>query len=196
MVQGAWYPATNYLAPPVGSNPFGVQGYKTIAYEIAEDLSAELPDAILVPASRGDLLWGIWEGFRELVQMGHVERTPRFFAIEPFPRLARVLEGEDYRHDFPGTTRLSSIGGDTVTFQVVEAVEQSGGGAVVVEDTKAENDISRLARYGLYVESSSAAVLSALHELSGRGGIAAHESALLVLTSHGFKGAPAPPFRG
>lgn len=193
VLEGAWYPATNYLAPPVGSNPFGIQGYKTIAYEIAEDLSAELPDAILVPTSRGDLLWGIWEGFRELVQMEHFERAPRLFAIEPFPRLARVLAGEDYRHDFPGTTRLTSIGGDTVTFQAVEAVKQSGGGAVVVEDTKAEKDVSRLARLGLYVESTAAASLSALHELRRRGEIAPHETALLVITSHGFKDVPVAP---
>ena len=190
---GEWYPATNYMVPPVGSNPFGVQGYKTVAYEIAEDLSAEVPDAILVPTARGDLLWGIWEGFHELVEMGHLERTPRLYAVEPYPRISQVLAGADYRDQFPGTTRLSSIGGDTVTFQTVQAMEQSGGGAVVVEDTAAEEDISRLAGMGLYVESSAAAPLSALHDLRKIGEIAANESALLVITSHGFKNPPIAP---
>ena len=76
---GEWYPATNYVFPPVGSNPFGVQGYKTMAYEIAEDLSQGLPDAIMVPTSRGDVLWGLWEGFRELHQGGpHRRPAPPF----------------------------------------------------------------------------------------------------------------------
>ena len=189
---GEWYPATNYSFPPVGSNPFGVQGYKTIAYEIAEDLSKRPPDAILVPTSRGDLLWGIWEGFRELREEGHIERIPRFFAVEPFPRLTRVLEGEDYRIAFPGATRQTSIGGDTVTYQAMEAVRESRGDAIAIEDGEAEKGVLGLARHGLYVEPSSAACLGALSELRKRGTLASDETALMVLTSHGFKIAPAP----
>ena len=143
VLSGEWYPATNYVFPPVGSNPFGVQGYKTIAYEIAEDLSRELPDAILVPTSRGDVLWGLWEGFRELHQAGHIEGVPRLFALGPFPRISRVLGGADYRDTFPGQTKLSSIGGDTVTFQALEAVRETGGGAVVVGDEEAEDGAPR-----------------------------------------------------
>ncbi|MDP6884876.1 MAG: pyridoxal-phosphate dependent enzyme [Rhodospirillales bacterium] len=187
---GEWYPATNYLFPPVGSNPFGVQGYKTMAYEIAEDLSQGLPDAILVPTARGDVLWGLWEGFRELRQAGHIAAVPRHFAVEPFPRISRVLDGGDYRDAFPGQTKLSSIGGDSVTFQALEAVRETRGGAVVVGDREAEDGVSRLAALGLYAEASSATCLGALAKLRQRGDLAADESALLVLTSHGFKTAP------
>ena len=187
---GAWYPATNYLAPPVGSNPFGVQGYKTVAYEIAEDLGGEMPDAVVVPTSRGDLLWGIWEGFRELAELGHVHAVPRLFAVEPFPRLARVLAGEDYRQGFPGTTRLSSIGGDTVSYQALDAVRRSGGNALVVADEDAEAAILRLARLGFYCESSSASAVAALTALVKYNRPESIESVLLVLTSHGFKNAP------
>lgn len=188
---GEWYPATNYVLPPVGSNPFGVQGYKTIAYEIAEDLAPELPDAVVVPTSRGDGLWGIWEGFRELHQAGHTASVPRLFAVEPFPRISRVLDGADYRDTFPGHTTLSSIAGDTVTFQALEAVRESLGGAVVVGDEEAADGMARLAALGLYAEPSSATGLGALSHLRRRGDLAADESAVVVLTSHGFKTAPA-----
>src|SRR3546814_7372249 len=60
------FPATNYLDPPVGSNHFGLDGFKTIAYEMFEELGPDLVDAVLVPTSRGDLIWGLFEGFRQL----------------------------------------------------------------------------------------------------------------------------------
>jgi len=49
-----WYPTSGFVAPPVGSNPWGVEGYKTIAYEIAEDLGWAAPDAIVVPSAAPD----------------------------------------------------------------------------------------------------------------------------------------------
>src|SRR3546814_8911915 len=45
------FPATNYLDPPVGSNHFGLDGFKTIAYELFEELGPDLVDAVLVPRS-------------------------------------------------------------------------------------------------------------------------------------------------
>jgi threonine synthase len=62
-----WLSATNMLNPPTGSEPFGVDGYKTIAYELASDPKTSRADAVIVPAARGDLLWGIYAGYKELV---------------------------------------------------------------------------------------------------------------------------------
>src|SRR3546814_15990655 len=50
------FPATNYLDPPVGSNHFGLDGLKTIANEMFEELGPDLVDAVLVPHTRGDLI--------------------------------------------------------------------------------------------------------------------------------------------
>src|SRR5207249_1441686 len=41
-----WYPTSGFVTPPVGSNPWGVEGYKTIAYELAEDLGWTAPDVV------------------------------------------------------------------------------------------------------------------------------------------------------
>jgi len=182
-----WYPATNYTHPPVGSNPFGVQGYKTVAYEIVESMQDHMPDVLLVPCSRGDLLWGIWEGFREAAKWGWVKEIPRLYAVEPFPRLTRVLAGEDYRSLFPGDTLLRSIGGDTVTYQSVLAVKHSGGGAVTVSSAEAEEAQHQLARCGVYLENSGAAPLAGLRHLLRTGEITEKERVLLIGTSHGYK---------
>ena len=168
---GSWYPATNYMVPPVGSNPYGVQGYKTVAYEIVEDLGAKVPDCIVVPTARGDLMWGILEGFRELNDLGQIGSIPRMYAVEPFPRIARVLAGSDYRHGYPGATRMSSIAGDTVSYQAVHAVKRSGGDAVVVTDDDVAAAIPHLAGQGFYCEASSAACLAALEALHRDGSV-------------------------
>lgn len=184
------FPATNYLNPPVGSNPFGLDGLRTIAYEIFEELGGRTADVVLVPTSRGDLIWGLYEGFRQLKVAGLTESVPRLFAVEPFPRISAVLDGDKISGSFPGTTRLASIGGSTVTYQSLEAIRASGGGAVVVDDETVARDQVRLARHGCYVELSSAAALSGLELLLENRTIARDATIVLVATSNGYKELP------
>ena len=185
-----WFPATNYLVPPTGSNHFGIDGLKTVAFEIFEEIGSGKIDAMLVPTSRGDLLWGLYEGFSQLKTIGLIDSIPRLFAVEPFPRIAMVLSGAELTGSFPGTTSLTSIGGSTVTYQAVKATRATGGGAVVVDDATVARDQLRLARHGCYAELSSAATLSGLELLLADGRIARHESVVLVATSGGYKELP------
>jgi threonine synthase len=184
--QGA-FPATNYLDPPVGSNHFGLDGLKTIAYEMFEELGPDLVDAVLVPTSRGDLVWGLFEGFRQIKAAGLTTAIPRLFAVEPFARISAVLGGETVTGSFPGTTKLTSIGGSTVTYQAIEAIRLSGGGAVIVADEMVARDQLRLARHGCYAELSSAAALTGLELLLKDEVISPDETVALIATSNGYK---------
>src|SRR5215831_4049340 len=87
-----WYPTSGWSIPPIGSNPFGVEGYKTIACEIAEDLDWTAPDVVAVPSCYSDGLYGIWKGWAELAALGLVKTRPRMLAAEPFGPLAHALE--------------------------------------------------------------------------------------------------------
>lgn len=185
-----WFPATNYLNPPVGSNHFGLEGLKSVAFELVEDIGSDQLDVVLVPTSRGDLIWGLYEGFRQLEAAGIVDRIPRLFAVEPFPRIRRVLSGAKITGSFEGTSTLVSIGGSTVTYQAVEAIRASGGGVVVVDGASVARDQLRLARHGCYAELSSAATLTGLELLLQDGTIPAKASAVLVATAHGYKDLP------
>lgn len=185
-----WFPVTNYLNPPVGSNHFGLDGLRTVAFEIHEDIGADGVDVVLVPTSRGDLIWGLCEGFRQLKEIGLVKAVPRLFAVEPFPRISRVLGGEEFTGAFPGETALISIGGSTVTYQAMEAIRASGGGAIVVSDEDVARDQRRLAQHGCYVELSSAATLTGLETLLKNGAISRDASVVLIATSNGYKDLP------
>src|SRR5438105_3750199 len=87
-----WYPTGGFVVPPIGSNPYGVDGYKTIAYEVAEDLDWTAPDVVVVPSAYSDGLFGIWKGWTELQTLGLVKHAPRMIAAEPFGPLAHALE--------------------------------------------------------------------------------------------------------
>lgn len=185
-----WFPATNYLNPPVGSNHFGLDGLRTIAFEIFEELGADLVDVVAVPTSRGDLIWGLYEGFSQLKATGLTKSIPRLFAVEPFPRISKVFNGAEITGAFPGVTRLTSIGGSTVTYQAIEAIRATGGDAVVVDDAAVARDQVRLARHGCYAESSSSATLTGLELLLKERTISSTDSIVLIATSNGYKELP------
>jgi threonine synthase len=175
--QGA-FAATNYRMPAIGTNPFGVDGYKVIAAEIAE---RAIPDLVVVPCSRGDLLSGLFLGFAELGK-----GMPRLVAAEPFPRLVQVLAGADYREQFAGETIQFSIAGGTVTWQAVQALRASAGEAVAVADEAALRAQAKLAACGFYAELSAASAFAALETLAS-GGALAGRHAVLVLTGSGVR---------
>lgn len=184
---GEWYPATNFAVPAVGSNPFAVDGLRTIALELYLASKADPPTDIIVPVSRADLLWGVAKGYSDLASAGLVSKLPRIHAAEPFPRISRVFAGEDYFGHFDGQSPLRSLAGTTVTYQAIDALERCKG-AVVAPDTEetitAQND---LARAGLFVESSSAITLSGLNVLRRWSVITEDASVVLIVTSHGYK---------
>lgn len=185
VLAGTHYPATNFLLPPVGSNPFGVQGYKTVAYELVDALGGQPLDAVVVPTDRGDLLWGIFEGLRELVEQQRIATMPRLFATEPYPRISAVSDGTDYRETFAGQSDQASIGGSTVTWQGLSAVQASGGAAVVVDDRQAESSRQALAGVGVTAELCSAATLGAVRTLVSNGELGPGAHVALIITSDG-----------
>ena len=183
---GEWFPATNFSLPAVGSNPFGVDGYRSLAFEIFRDSAGRQCTDIVVPTSRADLLWGIARGYRDLQAAGFLEAPPRVHAVEPFARLSRALAGEDYRGTFPGSSTLTSIGGSTVTFQALDAIALCKGSTAVVDDAAAQADQSRLARSGFYLELSSTAALSGLRSLVAKRVIRPEAEVVLIGTSSGL----------
>lgn len=187
---GEWYPANNYLLPAVGSNPFGVDGYRAVAVELASQWQEQPATDVLVPTSRGDVLWGVAQGFCDLKSAGLLETLPRVHAVEPFPRIELVQSGTDYRTSFGGMSRMTSLGGNTVTFQAIDALRKTNGSAVAVAEACVFEDQKKLAKAGLYLELSSAAGLTGLRNLVQDGVIGADAHAVILATSHGYKEDP------
>src|SRR5207247_6289461 len=125
-----WYPTSGFGTPPVGSNPWGVEGYKTIAYEVAEDLGWTAPDVVVMPSAYSDGLYGIWKGWTELQTLGLVKHAPRMIAAEPFGPLAHALEHglqAPEPVEAPAPSVAFSIASRYGTWQGLAALRESGG---------------------------------------------------------------------
>lgn len=120
---------------------------------------------MILPTSRGDLIWGIYEGFKELKQSNLIDDIPKMLAVEPFQRISKVLEGQPYTSIFDGTIELTSINGQTVTFQAIQAVKESNGTAIVVSDQEAQVAQKLASRRGIHLELSSAAAIAAAKKI-------------------------------
>lgn len=185
-----WVPISNVTNPPVGSHPVGIEGYKTIAYEIAQERGWQAPDAMIVPVGYGDAVAGIWRGFQDLHALGLINRLPRMIAAETFGSLQRALAEEA-----PGP--VATDGGGSVafsvatpqgTFQALRALRASGGAAVTVSDAEAWQAHQDLAHTeGVLVELSSALPLAAARKLAASGDLRADDNVVLLVTSSGVK---------
>ena len=185
-----WYPTGGFQVPPVGSNPYGIEGYKTLACEIAEDLGWRAPDVVVVPSAYSDGLFGVYKGMAELRGLGLIDRVPKMVAAEPYGPLAAALEGalevpEPVRGEGSVAFSIASRYG---TYQGLRALRDSGGHGVQVTDEGILEAQRALAREeGVFVEPSSAAALTAVLQLVACKAVDPEQTIVLVLTSSGLK---------
>lgn len=178
---------TNNVKPVVGCSPFGIDGFKSLAWEIWNEWHA-LPDHMVLPTSRGDLAFGVYLGMAELSRHFAV-RGPRIHLVEPLPRLTAVRAGARIHDTFAGSDEHArSIGGNTTTVQALEVLNRCGGEPIVVSPQSTKSAHDTFARHGLLYEASSSVVLPAAADLRDRQVISAGDSTILVMTSHAFKG--------
>lgn len=185
-----WTPISGLLSPPIGSNPFGIDGYKTIAYELAQQLG-ETPNVVVAPAAYGDGLAGIRRGFADLISFGIADRMPRLVAVDPFGAYARalsVVNGE--LPTVPTQPSMAfSVATPVATHQGLDAIRSTNGTAVAEPSDAAiaGMQLELAAAEGFYVEGASALTLLAAHQLADRGWIRDDDSVVVLSTSTGLK---------
>lgn len=191
-----WFPTSPFFAPPVGSNPYGLEGYKSLAYEIVESLEWDSPEWVVLPICYGDALYGMWRGFRELIEGRIVSRMPKFVAAEIYGSLSAAFRsGADTLPEMPKSydTAATSISAVQSTYQALFVLKQTEGVPVIVSEEELLHAAHLLsAREGLFVEPAAAAALSAAIELRRRGVMKSEDRIVCILTAGGLK---APAFQ-
>jgi threonine synthase len=173
--------------------PFFVEGVKTLAYELWEQLGFAAPDNLVVPLGYGSNVLGAERGFAELVRNGEIARMPRIFGVQAArcaPYAAAFAAGADQlvpSETGPTIAEGIATARPTRVAEVLAAVRDSGGSIVAVEEDEIVAALGRLARQGLYVEPTSATAAAGLSRLLASGLIRPHESTVLVLTGSGLK---------
>lgn len=185
-----WVPMSSFTQPPAGSNPFGVEGYKTIAYELFEQLG-HVPDVVVVPTAYADGLAGIHRGFGDLRALGLIERAPRLVAAEVHGPYQRALpHGRPLPDPVPMPASVSfSTAVAYATGQGVAALRDTAGLAVPVHDN---GDIMTTQRElataeGLYLEAASVTALIAVRRLRADHTIGPDDEVVVIGTSSGLK---------
>ncbi len=186
-----WYPTSPFFGPVVGSNPFGIEGYKTIAFEIAEAFDWQPPDWCVLPVCYGDALYGMWKGFCELAAIGLIGRVPRFVAAEVSGSLGAALaSGEAMPPDRPrnALTLATSIGASQGTVQALDVLRRTSGTAVTIENDELVRWMAKLARTeGIWGEPASVAPLAAIERLRAQRVIAEDARVVALITASGLK---------
>ncbi|MFW6075332.1 MAG: threonine synthase, partial [Chloroflexota bacterium] len=177
--QHGWYSRNCAL------NPFLVEGKKTAALEIGEELAWNMPDWVVAPSGDGCTLGAIGKGFRELVNVGFADGTPPLIgaqseAVQP---LVRRFRGEPPAGE-GGDTDASSIAVREPRngLRLLNEVRDSGGDMVAVPDAEIATAQKLLAtEAGMVAEFTSAATLAALMKLAESRSLEG-QTAVLVIT--------------
>lgn len=173
-------------------HPFFLQGTKTLAYELWEDLGFRAPDNIIVPCGAGSNVLGCAIGFDELHRAGQIDRPPRIFAVQPAAcaPIVAAWEGTAPAPPRPTIAEGTAIAAPIRMPEILAALADTGGGAVALDEAEIEAAMLDLARIGVYVEPTAAQPAAAHARLLESGRIDRKETTVLVLTGSGLKATP------
>ncbi len=175
-------------------NPFRLEGQKTLAFEVCDQLTNKAPDAIVLPVGNGGNISAIWKGFSEFHDLGIVTKRPRMIGIQAeksAPIALAVKSGKNRITPVASPQTLATairIGSPVNWAKVLQAIKESEGSAETVSDREileAQKELA--AKEGLFVEPASAASIAGLRKMSESGGIDRSEVIVCVTTGHGLK---------
>ncbi|WP_010479218.1 threonine synthase [Thermococcus zilligii] len=171
-------------------NPFRVEGYKGIAFEIAEEVT---PDYVLIPTSSGGLFRGIAKGFLELRESGLIEELPVLVAVQAegcSPICRAFKEGKERIERFENPKTIAQAIANPLPPSgnaVLRLLREFGWPCVSVGDEEIIGAQRRLAGEGLFVEPASATGMAALEKLRESGVIPEGSRVVSILTGSGLK---------
>jgi len=172
--------------------PFFLHGTKTLAYELWEDLGFQAPDNVIVPCGAGSNVLGCYIGFSELLRAGQIDRLPRIFAAQPenCGPIGRAELGLPEAEAIPTIAEGTAIAKPLRQRECIQAMRESGGGAVLLTEDEIKDAALMLARRGVYVEPTCAQAAAAFERLLAAGRIGGLEKTVVVLTGTGLKATP------
>ncbi|MGG4394841.1 threonine synthase [Paenibacillus thiaminolyticus] len=166
-------------------NPYRIEGQKTAAFEVCDQLGAA-PDVLAIPVGNAGNISAYWKGFKEYHAAGHTDRLPKMVGFEAEGAMA-IVKGEPIPNPETLATAIR-IGNPASWKTAVEAAEQSGGQINYVTDDQIIEAYQLLAaREGVFAEPASAASVAGVLKLHREGYFTGGESVVCVLTGHGLK---------
>jgi len=175
-------------------NPYRLEGQKTLAYEVWDQLGGRVPDIIIVPVGNAGNISAIWKGFQDLSQLGFISNLPRMIGIQAegaSPVAEAFRRGLSRIDPFPNPETVATairIGSPASWKKALRAVRGSKGLVETVTDGEILEAQKLLARLeGIFVEPASASSIAGLKKLVEVGAVNREEEVICVTTGHGLK---------
>ena len=178
----------------LSSNPYRV-GKKSYAYELVDQFDGAIPDWVIHPTAGGTGIFAMWQGFKEFLSLGWIDRAPKLVAAQSeaaAPFVAAMAKG--------GATIEAVVAKETVAesiqvgnpsalgWRALAALRESNGTAVALSDgeiLEAQAQIASLA--GIFAEPAAATSVAATKKLRAAGVIKLDDVVVCNLTGHGLK---------
>ena len=177
------------------TNPYFLEGMKTMFYEMVEQMNWSTVDAVITPAGVGTIVLGIYKAAKELLYFGLIDKMPRIYAVQiancaPIYAAYHNLAYMDFvKEDYcvkslaegvaiPNPMRLQ---------QILEVIRETKGDIILVCEKETREGLISLSKKGLFVEPTSAIVFPALKKALYEHKIDSDEVAIAPLTGFGLK---------
>ncbi len=181
-----------------GVNPYTAEGKKTAAFEICEQLGWNVPDWVAVSMGDGNIIGGLWKGFRDFYEMRFIDRLPRLLGVQA-EGAAPIVDAIENGPDPGALDGIKPVTAKTIAdsicvgkprdgLRAVKAIQESKGRAVKVSDNDILAALKRLPREtGVFGEPAGACSYAGFLQAVDRNFFAPTESVVVVITGNGLK---------
>lgn len=174
-------------------NPYLLEGKKTVAYEICEQLGWKAPDIAVVAVGDGCSIGGVWKGFKECYTLGLIDKFPKIVGVqaENSNPVTRAFEKNTYEFDYrvPETLADSiSVGIPRNGIKALNAVHESGGYMVDVSDAEILHAMKILAqKTGVFGEPAGVTSFAGIMKMNKLGLLKGDEKVVSIVSGSGLK---------
>lgn len=177
--------STHPIALVNSVNPYRLEGQKTAAFEIVDDLG-DAPDIHILPVGNAGNITAYWQGYKEYFQDGKSAKLPRMIGFQA-EKAAPLVHGKPISN--PETLATAIRIGNPASWQgAIAARDESGGSITAVSDEEILAAYQQLAaQEGIFAEPASVITIAGIKKLAGEGFFTRPVTVVATLTGHGLK---------
>ena len=174
--------------------PYRFEGYKAMAFEIAEQFYWKPPENIFFPTGGGEGIIGLWKGFKELKELGWIEKMPRLILVQSSgcaPLVKAYNEGElEVKKRWENAETIAAglrVPSPYASYLILRALRETDGIAVAIEEKEIVSSMKAFLKMGIYACPEAASTLAASKKLRNSGVLDMDEKTLLCITGNAIK---------
>jgi threonine synthase len=174
-------------------NPFRIEGQKSMAIELLDQLDWSVPDWVVMPGGNLGNASAFGKGFIEAHNLGLIPRLPRVAVVQasgsaPFYEFWKDTQKGFHPVTHPQTLATAIRIGDPVSWpKALRVIQETGGVVEVATEEEIADAKAVIGKSGIGCEPASAATLAGIRKLVERGVIGRGENVLAVLTGNVLK---------